>query len=155
MGVANAISSPYMPNWVEITRRALRQAAEKVRGGCSTSLQVNLGRPSGVYLCARWCASVCRQHVARQGQRGRAVALPYAAHAEACGRATFATLLMLALLPLCVANAQGRLAGEGMQLTGEAGPLGESDEEGEGAMAGEGGQWRQQQASPTARSAAD
>lgn len=51
--------------------------------------------------------------------------------------------------------AQGRLAGDGMQLTGEAGPLGESDDEGEGAMAGEGGQWRQQQASPTVSAAAD
>ncbi len=52
-------------------------------------------------------------------------------------------------------NVQGRLAGEGMQLPGEAGLLGDSDDEGEGQIAGEAGEWRQQQASPTARAAAD
>lgn len=51
---------------------------------------------------------------------------------------------------------QGRLAGEGMQLTSDAqGPYADSDEAGEGRMGGADGQWRrQQQASPTGSAAA-
>lgn len=37
MGAANAISTPYVPNWVEITRRVLRQAVEQVGGKCAAS----------------------------------------------------------------------------------------------------------------------
>lgn len=52
---------------------------------------------------------------------------------------------------------QGRLAGEGMQLTSDAqGPYADSDDGGRGQMGGEDGQWRrQQQASPTGSAAAN
>ncbi len=69
MGVANAMSAPYVPNWVEITRRTLRQAVEQVCKRWNVS-RGGGGRREGSWMAAAagtcwWVGSgVCARQAA-------------------------------------------------------------------------------------------
>lgn len=162
MGVANAMSAPYVPNWVEITRRTLRQAVEKVCKRWNVAW-VSRGKPGGgggghVLVGRRWmlCEAGSRRRAGRSCRHGGGCAPLRAAHGvRHVGLERVCSHPPPPYLCIIVIHVQGRLAGEGMQLPGEAGPLGDSDDEGEGQIAGEAGKWCQQQASPTASAAAD